>query len=66
MNLQTLDAAIVDLDGTMVDTMGDFVVAVNLMLGDLGFAPVDRSVVELRVGKGSEHLVNSVLNHALV
>ena len=65
MNLQTLDAAIVDLDGTMVDTMGDFVVATNLMLGDLGFAPVDRSVVALRVGKGSENLVNSVLNHAL-
>ena len=62
---QSLNAAIIDLDGTMVDTMGDFVVAINLMLGDLGFAPVDRSVVALRVGKGSENLVNSVLNHAL-
>lgn len=59
------DAAIIDLDGTMVDTMGDFVVAINLMLHDVGFAPVDRPVVELLVGKGSEHLVNSVLNHAL-
>ena len=47
----------------MVDTMGDFVVAINLMLGDLGFAPVDRAVVALRVGKGSENLVSSVLNH---
>ena len=62
---QNLNAAIIDLDGTMVDTMGDFVVAINLMLADLGFAPVDRSVVALRVGKGSENLVNSVLNHAL-
>jgi hypothetical protein len=26
------DAAIVDLDGTMVDTQGDFVVALNLTL----------------------------------
>lgn len=58
-----LDAAIIDLDGTMVDTMGDFVVAINLMLRDLGHAPVDRSVVALRVGKGSENLVNSVLSH---
>lgn len=58
-----LDAAIIDLDGTMVDTMGDFVVAINLMLRDLGHAPVDRSVVALRVGKGSENLVNSVINH---
>ena len=62
---QTLNAAIIDLDGTMVDTMGDFVVAVNLMLGDLGFAPVDRNVVALRVGKGSENLVYSVLKHVL-
>ena len=60
---QKFDAAIIDLDGTMVDTMGDFVVAINLMLGDLGFAPVDRAVVALRVGKGSENLVSSVLNH---
>lgn len=47
----------------MIDTMGDFVVAVNLMLHDLGFPPVDRTVVAVRVGKGSEHLVKSVLNH---
>lgn len=58
------DAAIIDLDGTMVDTMGDFVAAINLMLCDLGCAAVDRSVVALRVGKGSENLVNSVLNYA--
>lgn len=61
---QTLDAAIIDLDGTMVDTMGDFVVAINLMLRDLGYPAVDRAVVALRVGKGSENLVKSVLNHA--
>jgi phosphoglycolate phosphatase len=65
MNLknQFLDAAIIDLDGTMVDTLGDFVVAINLMLGDLGHAPVDRALVELHIGKGSEHLVSSVLLH---
>ena len=64
-SMHQVQAAIIDLDGTMVDTMGDFVVAINLMLGDLGFAPVDRDVVALRVGKGSENLVNSVLNYAL-
>ena len=62
---QTFDAAIIDLDGTMVDTMGDFVVAINLMLHDLGYDAVERAVVEVRVGKGSENLVKSVLNHAL-
>ena len=65
MNLTNLYAAIIDLDGTMVDTMGDFAVAINLMLRDLGCAAVDREVVALRVGKGSENLVNSVLNHVL-
>lgn len=64
MSSQILDAAVIDLDGTMVDTMGDFVVAINLMLGDLGYESVDRAVVALRVGKGSENLVRSVLNHA--
>ena len=62
--IKPLDAAIIDLDGTMVDTMGDFVVAINLMLRDLGHEPVERAVVALRVGKGSENLVDSVLNHA--
>jgi phosphoglycolate phosphatase len=64
MTPQIFDAAIIDLDGTMVDTMGDFVVAINLMLRDLQYEPVDRAVVALRVGKGSENLVKSVLNHA--
>ena len=63
-----LDAAIVDLDGTMIDTLGDFVVALNRMLADLP-APfrtctVDRSTVALLVGKGSENLINSVLRLA--
>jgi phosphoglycolate phosphatase len=65
MHVQTFRAAIIDLDGTMVDTMGDFVVAINLMLHDLGYDKVDRSVVEVRVGKGSENLVKSVLNHVV-
>ena len=64
MTQPTFDAAIIDLDGTMVDTMGDFVVAINLMLHELGYDPVARAVVEVRVGKGSENLVKSVLNHA--
>ncbi|WP_188707122.1 phosphoglycolate phosphatase [Polaromonas eurypsychrophila] len=57
------DAAIIDLDGTLVDTLGDFVVALNLMLADLSLPAVDRAVVEPLVGKGSEHLIASVLVH---
>jgi phosphoglycolate phosphatase len=55
------DAAVVDLDGTMVDTLGDFGVALNLMLADLGLRPVGAADVERMVGKGSEHLIRSTL-----
>ena len=54
-------AAIVDLDGTMVDTLGDFVVALNAMLADLALAPVAPAFVARTIGKGSEHLVRSTL-----
>lgn len=58
-----LDAAIIDLDGTLVDTMGDFVMALNLMLADLSLPAVAPAVVQERVGKGSEHLLRAVLHH---
>ncbi len=56
-------AAIVDLDGTMVDTVGDFEVALNTMLAELGLRRVDRGFIEHTVGKGSEHLIRSTLAH---
>ena len=60
-----VQAAIVDLDGTMVDTLGDFEVALNLSLADVDLPPVTRDWVERTVGKGSEHLIRSVLAHQL-
>lgn len=59
-----LHAAIVDLDGTMVDTLGDFVVALRETLHALSLPPVDRGFVERTVGRGSEHLIRSTLAHA--
>ena len=61
--LQPLQAAIVDLDGTMIDTLGDFVVVLNLVLNELALGPIDRGFVEHTVGKGSEHLIRSTLQH---
>ncbi len=58
-----MQAAIVDLDGTLIDTVGDFIAALNLSLGELALPPVDRSFVERTVGKGSEHLIRSTLFH---
>ena len=67
-NRSAFDAAIVDLDGTMVDTLGDFVAALKLMLAELlphdsSVQTLDTDAVRLMVGKGSENLVKSVLNH---
>ena len=61
--LPPLRAAIVDLDGTMVDTLGDFAEALNRMLDDLRLPAIERLTIERLVGKGSEHLVRSVLSH---
>ncbi len=49
----------------MVDTLGDFAAALNGMLADLGLPAIAPSAIETMVGKGSEHLIHSVLNHAL-
>lgn len=64
-SMTQFQAAIVDLDGTMVDTLGDFEVALNRSLADLDLPPVTRALVERTVGKGSEHLIRSVLAHQL-
>ena len=55
------DAAIIDLDGTLVDTAGDFEVALRLALADLGWPPVPHDFVSRTIGKGSEHLLTQTL-----
>lgn len=58
-------AAIVDLDGTMVDTLGDFSAALGLMLDELDLPAISALAIQPMVGKGSEHLIGSVLDHVL-
>lgn len=60
-----VDAAIVDLDGTMVDTIGDFAEAIARMLANLQLPALDAALIEHMVGKGTEHLLRSVLAHVL-
>ncbi|MES2152689.1 MAG: phosphoglycolate phosphatase [Pseudomonadota bacterium] len=54
-------AAIIDLDGTMLDTVPDFHVAINAMRADAALAPVSQQQIALMVGKGSENLIRGVL-----
>ena len=54
-------AAIIDLDGTMVDTAPDFQVAINRMREELHLAPLALDTIIDFVGKGSENLMRRVL-----
>jgi phosphoglycolate phosphatase len=63
MKLDAIQAAIVDLDGTMIDTQADFVVALNAAMDALKLSHVDAHYVSQTVGKGSDHLIRSTLAH---
>lgn len=65
MNPRGLRAAIIDLDGTLVHTLPDFAHAINGMLFELGLPAVADEVVGLHIGKGSAHLIESVLRLVL-
>ncbi|WP_308923753.1 phosphoglycolate phosphatase [Janthinobacterium sp. J1-1] len=54
-------AAIIDLDGTMLDTVPDFHVAINGMRGEFELPPISAEAISLMIGKGSENLIRTVL-----
>ena len=60
-SFQGIRAAIIDLDGTMVDTAPDFQVAINSMRDELNLAPLALDTITDFVGKGSENLMRRVL-----
>jgi phosphoglycolate phosphatase len=59
-----VDAAIVDLDGTMIDTLGDFEQALARTLAELGLPAVDRAFIARTVGRGGSYLIARALAHA--
>lgn len=61
---EPLQAAIVDLDGTLVDTLGDFVAALDAMLAELALPAAVPAAVALAIGRGSDHLVRRTLADA--
>ena len=63
--LTGIEALIFDLDGTMVHTLGDFQVAVQRTLADLDLPAVSPALIEQTIGKGSEHLIRTLLTHQL-
>ena len=63
-NRHALRAAIIDLDGTLIDTVGDFEAALSGMLSDLGLPAVGSAFIRRTVGKGSEYLISRTLAEA--
>jgi phosphoglycolate phosphatase len=59
--LINIKAAIIDLDGTMLDTAPDFHYAVNRMRAELDLASLDIETIKTFVGKGTENLIRRVL-----
>ena len=56
-----LKAVLLDLDGTLLDTVGDIATAANMMRAALGFAPLDAALIRTFVGKGISNLVSKTL-----
>ncbi|MGE0316075.1 MAG: phosphoglycolate phosphatase [Lautropia sp.] len=59
-----IEAACIDLDGTLLDTIPDLAAAANAMLVDLGHDALPESLIRTFVGKGAEVLVRRTLDAA--
>jgi beta-phosphoglucomutase-like phosphatase (HAD superfamily) len=50
-----------DLDGTLLDTVHELASAVNALLAELGYPPLEKKVVGALIGKGMANLVRLAL-----
>jgi phosphoglycolate phosphatase len=62
---ERIRAVAFDLDGTLIDTMGDLAASVNLMLGMLGAPELSEARVRTLVGNGVETLVLRAFNDSV-
>ncbi|MFA5488866.1 MAG: phosphoglycolate phosphatase [Candidimonas sp.] len=58
-------AVLLDLDGTLLDTIPDLTEAVNAMLADMDHEPLPMAQIASYVGKGAHVLIQRVLRAAL-
>lgn len=56
-----IKAVIIDLDGTLLDTIPDLAAAANMMLAEIGRPPFDIELIRTFVGKGLVNLVERTL-----
>ncbi len=60
-----VSVVLLDLDGTLVDTVGDIATAANMMRASLGFPPLPPALITTFVGKGIANLVSKTLKDAV-
>lgn len=58
---KSYDAVLLDLDGTLMDTIPDLAIAVNAMLTQLDFATMPQAEISTYIGKGSDNLMRRIL-----
>ncbi|WP_353154927.1 phosphoglycolate phosphatase [Pollutimonas bauzanensis] len=56
-------AVLLDLDGTLLDTIPDLANASNAMRRELGMSPLSQDTIASYVGKGTENLVQRTLSN---
>jgi phosphoglycolate phosphatase len=65
VNFSYIHALAIDLDGTLLDTIGDLSGAANRTLRKLGFAEIPHEILKAFVGKGKAMHVRRALNASL-
>lgn len=58
-------AVMIDLDGTLLDTIPDLAVAANMMLKELGMPALPESTIRNFVGKGINNLIERTLTNSM-
>ncbi|MEN9316005.1 MAG: hypothetical protein RIS35_2398 [Pseudomonadota bacterium] len=61
----SVSAVIIDLDGTLLDTVADLTAAVAAMLREIGRAPIPEDRVARYIGKGAEVLVHRAVTDSV-
>lgn len=61
--MDSYDAYLFDLDGTLVDTAPDLMAGLNTCLGDHGYAEVDEKLTRRWVGHGVAKMIEQALAH---
>ena len=60
--LNDIHAVILDLDGTLINSVPDLDAALNGMLQDMSLPAIDEASIRMFVGRGTPHLVKSTIS----